>query len=161
MNPESNIPNVPFRIPQSESLRLPAERLGNGYLIVHVTTARGSIPLEGALVTVRDYEPEFTEPRGDVLYSLVSGRDGNTERIALPAPAKGDSLAPGNGQPFAIYNLEVQLEGYRGQSYFALPIFEGITAVQPVDLIPLSENGIREIVRPSDDRFYETAPPNL
>jgi len=161
MKPESNRRPLPLRPLQNESVLSPGDARGNGYLIVHVTTARGAIPLEGALVTVRDYKPEFTEPRGDVLYSLVSGRDGNTERISLSAPAMGDSLTPGNEHPFAIYNLEVQLEGYRGQSYFALPIFEGITAIQPVDLIPLSENGRLEAVRPTDDRFYETAPPNL
>lgn len=161
MNPESNRQSLPVRPLQSEASSPTSDTRESGYLIVHVTTARGAIPLEGALVTVRDYKPEFTEPRGDVLYSLTSGRDGNTERISLSAPAKGDSLTPGNGQPFAIYNLEVQLEGYRGQSYFALPIFEGITAIQPVDLIPLSENGRLEAVRPTDDRFYETAPPNL
>ena len=161
MNPESNRLPPSVRPLQNGGAPSSANARGNGYLIVRVTTARGAIPLEGALVTVRDYKPEFTEPRGDVLYSLTSGRDGNTERISLSAPAKGDSLAPGNGQPFAIYNLEVQLEGYRGQSYFALPIFEGITAIQPVDLIPLSENGRLEAVRPTDDRFYETAPQNL
>ena len=159
MNTESNSASIPQRAPQNSPTPLPLS--GRGYLIVHVTTARGAIPLEGAQVTVRDYAPEFTEPRGDVLYAMVSGRDGNTERIALPAPAKGDSLAPGNGRPFSVYNLEVQLEGYRGQSYFALPIFEGITAIQPVDMIPLSENGRLDAVRPSDDRFYETAPPQL
>ena len=153
MYPETNAPGTP----QTPS----AAPFGNGYLIVHVTTARGAIPLEGALVTVRNYRPEFEEGRGDVLYTLVSGRDGNTDRIELPAPAKGDSLTPGKAQPFSIYNLDVRLEGYRGQSYFALPIFDGITAVQPVDLIPLSENGRLEVLRPSDDRFYENAPPNL
>ena len=161
MNPESNRQPLPERPLQSEASSSAGDARGIGYLIVHVTTARGAIPLEGALITVRDYKPEFTEPRGDILYSLSSGRDGNTARIALAAPAKGDSLSPGDGQPIAIYNLDVQLEGYRGQRYFALPIFEGITAIQPVDLIPLSENGRLESVRPSDDRFYETTPNNL
>jgi hypothetical protein len=139
----------------------PSKNSGVGYLIVHATTARGAIPLEGAQITVRDYKPEFTEPRGDVIVSTVTGRDGNSERIALPAPAKNDSLSPGNGTPFSIYNLEVRLDGYRGQSYFALPIFDGITAIQPVDLVPLPENGTADAHRPSEDRFYESMPPNL
>lgn len=149
MNSEINLPNTA----QGAS--------GYGYLIVHATTARGSIPLEGVQITVRSYEPEFAENRGEVLQTLITGRDGNTERIALPAPPKGESMVSGNRQPFAIYNLEAHLEGYRGQSYFALPIFESITAVQPVDMIPLSESGKTEILRPSDDRFYESTAPNL
>ncbi len=161
MNPESTSQAMPLRPQQSDVVSQQGEPSGNGYLIVHVTTARGAIPLEGALVTVRDYTPEFTEPRGDVIVSLVSGRDGNTERITLHAPAKNDSLSPGNGTPFSVYNLEVRLDGYRGQSYFALPIFDGITAVQPVDMIPLSENGRLDAHRPSEDRFYESTSPNL
>lgn len=132
-----------------------------GYLIVHVTTARGAIPLEGAQVTVRDYVEEFTEPRGDVHAVLVSGRDGNTDRIALPAPAASSSLAPNRAHPFEIYNLEVRLEGYRGQIYYALPIFAGITAIQPVDMIPLSESGSGALFDPAEDRFYESTPPIL
>ena len=134
---------------------------GNGYLIVHVTTARGAIPLEGAQVTVRDASEEFTENRGDVRALLISGRDGNTERIELPAPPVGTSLSPGGAVPFETYNLEVHLEGYRRQIYYALPIFEGITAIQPVDMVPLSENGNGAPFDPREDRFYESTPPIL
>ena len=132
-----------------------------GRLIVHVTTARGAIPLEGALVTVTNYAPEFEVGRGDVIVSTVSGRDGNTASLSLAAPAVSGSLTPGTPQPFSVYNLDVQLDGYYGQSYIALPIFSGITAIQPVDMIPLSENGQSDVRRPREDRFYETAPQNL
>ncbi len=147
--------------PTNERPNLPTPAVGLGYLIVHVTTARGAIPLEGAQVTVRDYSPEFTENRGDVRATLISGRDGNTERISLPTSPVGDSLSPGTVQPFSIYNLEVHLEGYRGQFYYALPIFEGITAVQPVDMIPLSEDGSGAPFDPREDHFYESTPPTL
>ena len=132
-----------------------------GYLIVHVTTARGAIPLEGAQVTVRGYEAEFEEARGDVIATMVTDRGGNTPRLALPAPARTQSTAPGGKTPFAVYNLEVILEGYRRQFYYALPIFEGITAVQPVDMIPLSESGTQDPLRPEEDRFFESEAPNL
>ena len=146
--------NTNERIP----LFLPASE---GYLIVHVTTARGAIPLEGAEVLVRDYSPEFAENRGDVRLSLISDRDGNTARVSLPTPPVGQSLSPGTVQPFSIYNLEVRLDGYRSQIYYALPIFAGITAVQPVDMIPLSEDGSDAPFDPREDRFYESAPPHL
>ncbi len=133
-----------------------------GYLVVHATTARGAIPLEGARVYVRGYEPEFTPSRGDILISTVTGRDGNTERIVLPAPARQNSEAPQNALPaFSNYNLEVRLEGYGMQSFSGIPIFSGITAIQPVDLIPLSENGVQEPFRPEEERFFETSPHDL
>lgn len=134
---------------------------GTGYLIVHATTARGSIPLEGVQITLRNYEPEFSSTAGDVVLTMTTDRSGNTERVSLPTPPKSQSLTAGNPRPFAIYNLEAHLEGYRTQYYYALPIFDGITAVQPVDLVPLSENGRDEPFRPTDDRFYESEAPNL
>ena len=139
----------------------PRPSAGTGYLIVHATTARGAIPLEGVQILIRGYEPEFEEPRGDVIATLVTDRDGNTERIALPAPPKSDSMSPGTPSPFAIYNLEARLEGYRGETFVALPIFDGITAVQPVDMVPLLENGTSDSQRPESDRFYETEAPSL
>ena len=40
---------------------------GYGYMIVRVTTARGAIPLENAIVTVHNYDPEFESGRGDII----------------------------------------------------------------------------------------------
>ena len=137
---------------------VPSSTEKEGYLIVHVTTARGAIPLEGAQVTVRDYSAEFTEGCGDVHTVMTTDRNGNTERISLPTTPLSTSLSPGTEQPFSVYNLEVRLEGYRGQLYYALPIFEGITAIQPVDMVPLSEDGGGAPFDSREDRFYETAP---
>ena len=144
-----------------ESNTTPSSPTGKGYLIVHATTARGAIPLEGVQITVRNYEPEGTPTAGDVILTQTTDRSGNTTRTALPAPPRTDSLTSGHTRPFSIYNLEAHLEGYRTQYYYALPIFDGITAVQPVDLVPRSENGSSEPFRPEDDRFYENEAPNL
>lgn len=134
---------------------------GQGYLVVHVTTARGAIPLEGAQVNVRGYEPEFEEGRGDVIASLVTGRDGNTEPLPLPAPPRSESMQPGNEKPYATYNIEVTLEGYFTQNYANVPIFDGIAAVQPADLIPLPENGRTDSRTPDGNRFFESSAPDL
>ena len=135
-----------------------ASDAGTGYLIVQVTTARGAIPLEGATVDVRSFEPEVgSDPatRGDVVASLVSGHDGNTVRIPLSAPPRSASETPGNGRPYALYQIEVSLEGFFDQTYIGVPIFDGITAIQPVNMIPLPENGTTGIPRPESTRFFE------
>ena len=137
------------------------EGMGQGYLVVHVTTARGAIPLEGAQVNVRNYDPEFEEGRGDVIASLVSGRDGNTEPLPLPAPPRSQSMQPGTVKPYATYNIEVDLEGYFSQSYANVPIFDGIAAIQPADLIPLPENGRTDSRTPDGERFFESTAPDL
>ena len=138
---------------------LPME--SEGYLVVHVTTARGSIPLEGASVSIRANEDAESTPRADIFYATTTNRDGNTERITLSAPPRENSMSPSEVPPFSTYHLEVRREGYGMQSFVALPIFEGITAIQPVDLIPLSEDGTSNLLRPEDERFFENSPADL
>ena len=148
---------------QEQESNTASSNMGQGALVVHVTTARGAIPLEGAQVHVRNYDAEGSEGRGDVIRSVVSGRDGNTPVIPLPAPARVESLKP-NGNaipPFASYLVEVILEGYFQQNYIKVPIFDGITAIQPADLIPLSENDKTDSRTPDGERFYESSAPNL
>ena len=142
----------------------PTDLPGKGYLVVQVTTARGAIPLEGARVDIRTYEPQdSSDParRGDVIASLISGRDGNTARIPLSAPPRSASEKPNNGIPYALYQAEVSLEGYFEQNYFGIPIFDGITAIQPAVLIPLPENGTNGIPRPDGLRVFENSMADL
>lgn len=134
---------------------------GVGYLVVHVTTARGAIPLEGAAVHIRTNEDADTTPRADILYATTTNRDGNTEHIPLAAPPREATMKPSEVPPFSTYHLEVRREGYGMQSFISLPIFSGITSVQPVDLIPLPEDGTGNVLRPADEKFYENSPTNL
>ncbi len=138
-----------------------AAETGTGYLVVHVTTARGAIPLEGAQVQVRNDLPKGTPEAGDVIVSLITNRDGNTEPIPLPAPPKSQSLAPSAAPPYTSYSTDVYLEGYLAQSNFNIPIFDGITAIQPADLIPLPENRRTDSRTPDSERFFESSAPEL
>ncbi len=148
---------------QEQKPSITSDNTGQGALVVHVTTARGAIPLEGAQVYVRSYDADGTDGRGDVIRSLVSGRDGSTPIIWLPAPARSESLKPNGGgpPPFSTYIVEVFLEGYFMQNYINVPIFDGITAIQPADLIPLSENDKTDSRTPDGERFFESSAPNL
>ena len=132
---------------------------GIGYLVVHVTTAGGAIPLEGAKVDIQTYDPESAsepETRGDTVASLITGSDGNTVRIPLSTPPKALSESPGNGRPYSLYQAEVTLEGYYSQTHIGIPMFDGITSIQPILLIPLSENGTLNLPREDSIRYYES-----
>ncbi len=147
---------------QQPTDRTPSE--GTGYLIIHVTTAGGAIPLEGAKIDIQKYEKESESTpatRGDTIASPVSGADGNTVRIPLSAPPKILSSSPGNGTPYALYTANVTLDGYSSQSFAGIPIFDGITSIQPVILVPLPENGSTGIPRPDSVRFFEGMNPEL
>ena len=128
--------------------------MGNGFLVVQVTTASNAIPLENAAVTVRR-----TDGTEGVLYELRSGRDGRTQRVALQAPPRGESQRPTNERPFATYNIEVRLDGYENAFYQNVPIFDGITAIQQVSLLPVPENGYPNAFTLNDGQQFEGAPP--
>lgn len=140
----------------SDAPSVPNALTGTGYLIVRATTARGAIPLEGANVTVRNRLPEFEEGRGDAILSAVTDRSGNTERIALPTPSRETSERPGNAKPYSSYDIEVFADGYYQHRYYGIPIFDGITAVQQADLIPLPENGFPDGITPDGTLYFRT-----
>ena len=130
---------------------------GTGYLAVRVTTARGAIPLEGARVQIRRLPESPADATEDLILSAVTERDGKIPLVPFPAPPKEESLSPSNGgkRPYALYLLEVRLEGYHAQTYNGVPIFDGVIAVQTVDLIPLSENEAPDGFSPDGERIVE------
>ena len=130
---------------------------GTGYLAVRVTTARGAIPLEGARVQIRRLPESPADATEDLILSAVTERDGKIPLVPLPAPPKEESLSPSNGgkRPYALYLLEVRLEGYHAQTYNGVPIVDGVIAVQTVDLIPLSENEAPDGFSPDGERIVE------
>ncbi len=134
---------------------------GYGYMIVRVTTARGAIPLEGAVVTISDYFGEDVKERGNAIASYVTNASGMTEKFALPAPPRALSMSPGNGKSYLTYNIAVTKDGYYQQNYINAPVFEGITSIQNADMIPLSDNGQTDRFDPYGNIFFETQNGNL
>ena len=112
-----------------------------GYLVVNVSTARGAIPLPGASVTVYYDSPDNT----DVHSVLTTNMSGKTDKIALPAPSRALSEVPGNEKPYATYTISVYKDGYYPANSTAVPIFEGITSIQPIEMLPLAEYNSDEV----------------
>ena len=129
---------------------------GYGYMVVRVTTARGAIPISGATVAVSSYDPEFERGRGDVIAVYTTNGSGLTERFALPAPSRELSMSPGGGKSYETYNLSVFYPRYYRKEFVNVPVFEGITAIQSVDLIPLPDNGQTDNFIPDDSVIFET-----
>lgn len=175
---EKNTPNTPRttqppqapRVPQSP-LALPVipdrpvgEMTGQGKLVFQITTASGAIPLEGAEIILRKFRSASDANGGEVVAVLYSGGDGKTETLTLPAPARSLSLEPardGAPVPYALYDADVNLDGFFGQSYIRIPVFDGITSIQRASLVPLPENGYSDGLRPDGDKFYEGESPDL
>ncbi len=129
----------------------PGNEPRRGYLTVRVTTARGAIPLAGATVTVRGSQIEDS----GIAAVATTGRDGLTPRLSLAVPPRENSESPGNPDPFYSYHIEVTSDGYGTQNYYNVPVFEGISALQTVELIPLAANGVPDGFTLDNGRVYE------
>ena len=103
-----------------------------GYLTVNVSTARGAIPLEGATVNIRADEADSSE----ILYSLLSDRDGRTPKISLPTPPQSNSDSPGGATPFSTYNVDVFKDGYVPLYFHNVPVFPAVHSIQPAVMVP-------------------------
>lgn len=131
---------------------------GIGHLVVNVTTARGAIPLANVGIDIFAYDTD-TENDGKLISHMTTDRTGKTEPLALYAPIKDYSLHPGGSKSYSKYNISAYLEGYYPQQYISVPIFDGITAVQGIDMIPISENGRENYT--FGTRFFENENPYL
>ena len=130
---------------------------GVGYLQLRISTAQGAIPLQNAQVIVR--EPK---ERGDGLVALlVSDRSGLTPIVSLPTVPRALSEVPGNPHPFYTYLVDVSKEGYYTQDYQNVPVFDGISSVQSVEMIPLPQNGVENGDTEDSQRFFEGENPDL
>jgi hypothetical protein len=57
--------------------------------------------------------------------------------------------------------MDVSKEGYYTQYYQNIPVFDGISALQAVEMIPLPQNGYEYGKTPDGNRYFEGENPNL
>lgn len=116
---------------------------GFGTLIFQVTGGNGSFPVSGATVLLSK------QLSGQNLsLSLRTDESGKTIPVSLPAPSRELSQSPGNGTAFSTYEAVISAPNYVSITVQDLPIFDGITTIQPVSLSPdfgQKPNGTEEI----------------
>lgn len=104
-----------------------------GGLKVEVYTGSRAFPVEGAhIVVCRE-----TKDGEELLKTLTTEKSGSSETIYLSAPPEKNSKQAGGGLGYSLYNIRVDKEGYYTVEYLNVPIFAGIIAIQPVELVPL------------------------
>ena len=128
-----------------------------GFLVFTVRTANGAIPIKNALVNIYENKKDSgAMSNGYLLYTLRTNELGQTEKIALPTKSSALSTSPGNERPFLSYNVFASSEGYFDSDVINIPIFQGITSIQPINLLPVSEYSSPNDFTPSyDSRFVE------
>lgn len=106
-----------------------------GTLAVRLYTAGGAFPVEGATVTISGADEWNTA----LHRSLISDRDGFVPSVQLPAPDRTLSMAPGaKSESFSKYDVEISKAGYYSKRIRDVPVFSGINATLPVNMIPKS-----------------------
>lgn len=131
----------------------PPTEMSLGFLRAFVTTAKGALPVPNAQVIITrvidDQELLEQANRTDI--------SGYTPLFSLPAVSGSYSQAPENATPYTFYNMYVRANGFYPVRLRRIPMYGGITAVQPVSLIPVAEDG-----DPNQERVIdEGAPENL
>ena len=129
-----------------------------GRLVVRASAASGAVPVPNATVIVRSAENGIPVR---VLGVLTTDESGITFPLAIATPPLSESLVPGGKHPFSEISAEITADGYYTSVNINIPIYPGITSIQPVNLIPLpdSQNG----KQPSQDVVFQNdaQTPNL
>ena len=116
---------------------------GQGRLIVEVTAVGGLYPVKNALVTVF----KGTADNMEKVASLNTDQSGKTPVFSLPAPPAVLTESPENTvRPYAFYNILTEADGFIDNINYNAAIFDGITALQKVNMVPLSKENNQPIV---------------
>lgn len=103
-----------------------------GTLFFQVWGPQGAFPIANATVTL-------TKDLGDgqqFSFTALTDENGKTTPLSLPAPSRTLSQKPGSGNVFSVYQAKVSAPGYLPISIHNLPVFDGVTTIQPVNLSP-------------------------
>lgn len=123
-----------------------------GYLVFQVSQEsllEGILPSPNAKVTL-------SKPMGNDLYVsriLTTDENGKTIPISLPTVSSDLSLVPSNQNPYSTYNATIESPGFVTVELFDIPVFENITSIQPIRLVP-TPNGVSQPIQ----QFNEQEP---
>ena len=110
-----------------------------GSMKVQVTAGGQSYPIINAIVRVRI--PLRTGDRE--IFSGYTDINGIVDNIVLPAPDTSISFDEENSTvpPFSVYEVTVTHPNFAKSEFFNVPVFANIKAIQPAQMVPLTETG--------------------
>jgi len=91
----------------------------------------GVVPVANSKVTIS----KKLEDSYFVSKVLETNKDGKTEPLDLPTVSAKRSITPQEGEMFATYSASVSAENFLKKTIADIHIFEGITSIQPVNLV--------------------------
>ena len=101
-----------------------------GFLIINARTASGALPVPLAVISI------YKE--GSLIAIEETNQSGITSAVAIDAPRRELSLTPSAGVPYSLVSIKSEREGYYSVDFENVPIYPGITSIQPINMIPIS-----------------------
>ena len=128
-----------------------------GKLQINVTSSLGLIPVSNATVTI-----SYTGAPDTAVERLNTDSSGQTVQVELPAPPLEYSVEPSEQMPYSEYNIQVDAPGYESVTVSGTEILPDVTAIQPIQMIPLetAKENEETIVIP-DHTLYGIYPPKI
>lgn len=104
-----------------------------GYIQVRAYSSNAQLPLQGVAISI-------TTTDGSAIALRLTDRNGRISQVPIATPDMEESQEPDPGQrPFSVVDLHASIPGYEQITIDNLQIFPGITTIQDLALIPLSE----------------------
>ena len=103
-----------------------------------MSTARGIFPVKGAKVTV--FTGTYEQP--EIIDTDITDESGKTKVYELDAPPRSLSMTSGQTeQPYALYNVLVEADGFASNLHLNVPVFMGVTSMQKAAMTPKAALG--------------------
>jgi hypothetical protein len=113
--------------------------------------ASEALPVSGAIVRI--YSNDEMNLGYDV--SVLTGADGKTPVISLPAPDVSLSLSSGAPESaYATYNIEVTKDGFYPKKIENAAIFASTLSILPLNMVP--DTGLTKNVTPPSTTDFST-----
>lgn len=125
-----------------------------GFLVFQVfqdSPIYGRLPVPNAEITVNGLLGDGL----NISQVFTSDENGKTEPIPLPTVSGVLSLNPGDTLPYFTYNASVENPDYFSASISDIPIFDSVTSIQPVRLMPKINSQCCEIYPIQPKYYYE------
>ena len=127
-----------------------------GQLQIQVTSELGAEPVENATVDISSTgEPD------QILEEVRTDSVGRTDTLDLEAPPEEYSLEPSGMQPYSEYNLRITAPGFEPLTISGAEILANQTAIQEIQLRPLTQPSQYENIVIPAHTLYGDYPPKI
>lgn len=109
-----------------------------GTLKVQIFNEGSYIPIEGAKITIASK----AEP-GNKRIETIEKSNGNGESsvIELPAPPIDNTMKPGSKEPYSLYNIKIEADGFESILIEGTQVLPNTLAIQPCNMLPIRSVG--------------------